>query len=229
MLQNQEIIKNIQASAVRLTDNDSCIFLDDAKTILEEARKNNINGYVNVQAISGESMKLYSLLDDEDSMSIKITGKSVAQIEEELKELDRRTLRNCQKRVEQHKRIFETYAPKVPEWIERGKEHIFPQRMPDWSRFVIESLASYWPNIIDYALGTMDMIKSGVPYAEIYKSLCESIDPDYIYSVTSTVANYAKEGVEFFKAVDPEHYQYHKKHYDKVEEQNNLYQSSLGE
>ena len=229
MLQNEEIINNIQATAIRLTESDDAMFLDEARMILEKARKNNINGYVNVKSMSGELVRLYSLLDNEDSITFKATGKTPEQIEKELKEFDRETARRGIERADKHKKIFETYAPKVPEWIEKGKEHIYPQRLPDWSKFVIESLATYWPNVIDLALGIMDMMKAGVPYSEIYKTLNENVDPDYIYDITTIVANYAKDGVEFFKTVDPEHYNYHKKHFDKVEEENNKYQSALGE
>ena len=144
-------------------------------------------------------------------------------------EIEQEILKSSYEKVEEKKNIFERFAPMVPDWIERGKEYIYPQRMPEWVGLVIDSLNTSAPILIEYALVVMEAINSGVSYQEAYKSMRETIDPDYTYDVTMMVANYSKKGIEFLKAIDPAHYEHHKKHFDKVEAENTTYQAVLGE
>lgn len=141
--------------------------------------------------------------------------------------IDQEALNDSYKKVDYKLEVFEKYSPMVPGWIERGKEFIYPQKMPKWAELVISSLNSE-PVLIEYALAVMDMVNSGVPYADAYASLRDTVSPDYTYDVTMIVANYSKQGVDFIKAVDPEHYNYHKKHFDGLESENFVCQAALG-
>lgn len=217
----EEILNDIVANAVQLEEG---VGLRRAVIVLDEAKKKGINGYIEVMGFDNNPVKLYSLLDNEDSCYQKVIGKTKTEYDEEI----RKANMEYDKLVAEAKQAnIEKYAPRLPEWVERGREYIYPQKMKAWTDVVTSSL-DYYPDAIEKTLSFMEMLKQGMSFDEIYEKM-NDVPGAYYIDVRNFILNYAKQGPDFIKVKFPELYKHNKKYVDDLVDENKKYESTMGE
>lgn len=169
--------------------------LDGAVKVLAQKKMNNENIYINFNGT-----KLYSLLDDENSCYQKVTGTS----KEIFEERRRKELEEWRK--EEDRKRNEAIS-KIPEWIKRGEEFIYPQMLQEWERCVVKrarDLYHGWD--LEGALEVMLTLdqKEGRNGIEIAKKLLnEQNHSETSYAiVVSIILNFSKRGTEFYRAIN---------------------------
>ena len=169
------------------------LYLDRAIADLENHRKAGENYYVEFKG-----QKLYSMLDDRDSSYWKVTGKTYEDYANGPEAAEKA------REKERLHRQLET-LDKVPDWISKGKELVYPQQKMDWAKFVKDSVDLGYermPNI-DHVLDIMQSLAKDGDMEKAYKQfkLVEDLGKNSKSPVLEAVANFSKDGAEFFKYV----------------------------
>lgn len=166
--------------------------LEEAVKVLAQKKLNNENVFINFNG-----KKLYSLLDDENSCYQKVTGTS----KEIFEERRRKELEEWHK--EEDRKRNEAIS-KIPEWIKRGEEFIYPQMQDEWGQCVVKRATDFYHGLdLEYALEVMLTLdqKEGRNGIEIAKKLLNEQDHSGMSydKVVSIILNFSKRGPEFYR------------------------------
>lgn len=169
--------------------------LDGAVKVLAQKKMNNENIYINFNGT-----KLYSLLDDENFCYLKITGTSKKIFEERR----RKGLEEWRKKNE---RKHNEAISKIPEWIKRGEEFIYPQKQHEWRQCVFKRATDIYNGVdLENALEvmlTLDQLqgKKGIETAK--KLLDEQNRSGSSYAIVlPIILNFSKRGPEFYRELN---------------------------
>ena len=93
---------------------------------------------------------------------------------------------------------------KIPEWIHKGKNLIYPQKIDDWKRCVdIRSKDIYHGKDLDHALEIMTALEEGKPFDEVNQIVNSQHHSGMSYRIVmSIVTSFSKVGPEFYEAID---------------------------
>lgn len=168
--------------------------LDGAIAVLSKAKKENKNIYIDFNGI-----KLYALLDDEDSAYKKVVGMSKSEWEEAKKKWHSEFLES----VKIEKQEAEA---KIPDWIERGKSLIYPQREEEWvQRVYARARESYHGADLENALQVMEFLSKNGSFSKAKNIINSAGHSGASYSVVlRIIVDFAKNGPEFVKFIEPD-------------------------
>ena len=140
------------------------------------------------------------------------------------------------KREEEHikdfKRIYaesKEKTEKTPEWINRGKNFIYPQKEDEWTNFVLGTITNnQTPHGVETLLTIMEALDKGESCEKVREILYLSkidTDPPLKNDIVTAIAKFSKRGPEFYRAEafkNPEWLQ-------EIEEQNKKFESALAD
>lgn len=136
--------------------------------------------------------RLYSDTVTFDSAYKEITGYTYQEYEEE-----------ALKRKLEHKRKLEEAIPKVPGYIHRGKQMIYPEKHDEWTEVVVTQCihAPQHGETVEIALKVMSLLECGATLEEI-QPLLDQADKLYygLHDVRTIVLNFSDDGPWFFTA-----------------------------
>lgn len=194
--------------------------LDVAIAVLSRAKQKNQNIYIDFNGI-----KLYSLLDDEDSAYNKVVKMSKVEWEEVGK-------RWHAEHLERLKREKAEAEAKIPEWIERGEKLVYPQKVDLWhERVNSRAREAYHGADLENALEVMEFLSQNGSFAEAKQILHNAGHSGASYSVViRIIVDFAKNGPEFIKYVEPDIFTSPeiKEYILKIISENNEYENELG-
>lgn len=182
----EEMIKS-NATEVKLSE--QLHFEDIVKNLEDNRRKGN-----NVYVVMSSGIKLYSLLDDENSCYLKVFNKTKEQMR----------LLLMEEKLRKEKLKKERIA-KIPEFILQGEKYIYPQRKEEWGncvRSVVFSLNN--GGEIVSALEIMQVLDStqgieGCMKAEKILTLNKDLSDATQWLVAIIVLDFSKRGPEFYR------------------------------
>lgn len=224
MKNNEELIENLKRSSIEL---DEGISLERAEVVLSQAKEQGVNACV-VLYISGNPVRLYSLFEDVDDWYQKAVGMKKQQWNELKRQMDQRFAKEDE--MYRLAQIAE-FEGRIPEFVERGKKYMYPQKMNDWAEFVDKVVHTFpsrvRPQAVDDALNVMELLRMGVSYDDVYRVLWQ-LHPDDVTPARNMVLNYSKYGPDFIMKKFPELYEKNKQYIDGLVAENAKYQSQPG-
>lgn len=167
--------------------------LDNAAAELAEQKKKGNNVYIDFNG-----KKIYSMLDDVDSCYQKVCGCTKAEFEERQ--------RKWHEEYEAREKIEKAEAEaKIPEWIEKGKKYIYPQRILNWKECVpIRAGDLYHGRDLDNALDIMELLENGGSIEEARQMIESQGHSGASYGIVrSMILTFSKRGPEFVRVADP--------------------------
>ncbi len=219
-----ELEKKIKSNATEIKLSEQLHFEDIVKNLEDNRRKGN-----NVYVVMSSGIKLYSLLDDENSCYLKVFNKTKEQMRLLLMEEKLNKEKLKKERIE-----------KIPEFILLGEKYIYPQMKEKWEncvRSVVFSLNN--GDEIVSALEIMQILDStqgieGCIKAEEILTLNKDLSSATQWLVAIIVLDFSKRGPEFYryfceKNIDDRE-QFLKEQLDRVvsvEEQNSQFEEEL--
>lgn len=224
MKNNEELIENLKRSSIELEEG---ISLERAEVVLSQAKEQGVNACV-VLYISGNPVRLYSLFEDVDDWYQKAVGMKKQQWNELKRQMDQRFAKEDE--MYRLAQIAE-FEGRIPEFVERGKKYMYPQKMNDWAEFVDKVVHTFpsrvRPQAVDDALNVMELLRMGVSYDDVYRVLWQ-LHPDDVTPARNMVLNYSKYGPDFIMKKFPELYEKNKQYIDGLVAENAKYQSQPG-
>ena len=224
MKNNEELIENLKRSSIEL---DEGISLERAEVVLSQAKEQGVNACV-VLYISGNPVRLYSLFEDVDDWYQKAVGMKKQQWNELKRQMDQRFAKEDE--MYRLAQIAE-FEGRIPEFVERGKKYMYPQKMNDWAECVDKVVHTFpsrvSPQAVDDALNVMELLRMGVSYDDVYRVLWQ-LHPDDVTPARNMVLNYSKYGPDFIMNKFPELYEKNKQYIDGLVAENAKYQSQPG-
>ena len=141
--------------------------------------------------------KLYS--DEINSINdafVEVMGMTQAEFEtqrEEMRKQYRKERLEAEKKAEM----------KIPEWIEKGKKFIYPERLDDWKYYVEHSARGFHNGTdIDNTLEIITMLSEDKSFEDIQKSLDKQGHSGSSFNmVTKNVLHFSKQGPDFYEQV----------------------------
>lgn len=224
MKNNEELIEGLKKSSIELDDG---VSIERAEVVLSQAKEQGVNACV-ILYVNGDPVRLYSLFEDVDDWYQKAVGMKKQQWNEK----KRRVMQEYEEENERYRlaQIAE-YEGKIPEFVERGKKYMYPQKMKDWAEFVDKVVHTFpsrvRPQAVDDALNVMELLRMGVSYDDVYKVLWQ-LHPDDVTPARNMVLNYSKYGPDFIIEKFPELYKTNKEYVDKLVAENEGYASQPG-
>ncbi len=90
----------------------------------------------------------------------------------------------------------------IPDWIEKGKQLIFPERWQEWEKLVyINSANLYLGKTIEFVLEILEALENGVQIEETVKILNQQGNSGAsIGLVRNNIFHFSSKGPEFFEA-----------------------------
>lgn len=90
---------------------------------------------------------------------------------------------------------------KIPSWIERGKDIIYPERFADWEECVRFRVADLNHGVdLEDTLKIMEELEKGASLEEVNKIFEEqNYSPSIIYMIRSAICHFSKRGPEFYE------------------------------
>ena len=164
-----------------------CRTLDEIIDLLAKHKKWGSNVYVNFNG-----KPLYSLLDDADSCYKKVTGMDKVGFEKAMDE-ERRMWQERKRKEKEKAREM------IPEWIERGKKLIEPEKFSEWEKCVeIRARDIYNGKDLEDALEIMKLLDEGGALKEAWNILDKREHSASSYAIIeSIIATFSKRGKEF--------------------------------
>lgn len=191
--------------------------IDELVSLINEYREKGENCFFEFK-----NEKFYSLLDNEESCYKKLTGMT----KDEYVEKQERLRKEQERRDEEEK---QRAIKNIPNWIEKGKKYIYPQRYKKWTECVEYRAEDIYHGMdLNCALEIMDHLDKGVPFQQVYDIMKEQNHTGLSYStVMSMITNFSKKGPEFYRFVDREPTPATEKFLEKVEKENEQFAQEL--
>ena len=211
MGQNDKIVEQLKLSAVELAEEGLNFF--ECIALLNRAKDRNINGYVQFNGI-----KMYSLFDSEDDCYKKVYGKTKAEYENYMNDLQVKVKKESDEAVE-------NFQKALPELLEKGDKLIhYPQRKKEWKQMLEFQGTLQYP-----------MLSAFVGCIEVLEKLETENNPDEVFAhlitlsqverenILQLVALYHKDGPELVKKYFPETKAFWGKRFEKIEAENAMF------
>ena len=163
--------------------------LDKAIEVLKEAQGKGENIYINFN-----NHKLYSADITTDSAYLEVTGKTKEGFEKDRAEF--------MKKWDEKEAAEKAEAKqKVPQWVERGKEFIYPEKIADWEKCVTARAGDLYHGAeLDSALEVMKAIHNGASLDEAKEILDSHDHSGASYGMTrSIICHFSEKGPEFWE------------------------------
>lgn len=191
--------------------------IDELVSLINEFKEKGEN-----YSFDFKDKKFYSLLDDEESCYKKVSGLTKDEYVEEQKRLRKQKERRD---AEEKQRAIEN----IPNWIEKGKKFIFPQRYKKWADCVEFRVDDIYNGLdLDCALEVMKLLDEGVDFQQVYEVVKEQNHTGQSYSIVmSMITNFSKKGPEFYRFVDKEPTPATERFLEKVEKENEQFAQEL--
>lgn len=161
----------------------------------------------------------YSLLDDADSVYIRLTGVTRDEYEEWAH----------QEKLKKEELKKEETRKKIPEYIKQGGKYIYPQRYKKWEEYIeIRVEDSYYGKDIEEALQCMELLETGESFQDVYDVIKSFNQDGQRYSIVmSMLTIFSKSGTEFYRFVDREPSNATIKFLEKIEKENEQFIKEL--
>jgi hypothetical protein len=188
------------ASELTLKKRKSINGLSSAVKALEESRRIGLSEYFNYFGI-----KLYSCDITLDGAYLEIWGKTKAEYEKSQEEEIAAEIEAELKKVN----------AKKPDWLKRGEELIYPEKIDKWYKFVEEAiLDEITPGYrVEEMLDMMERLARGESFEELYKIIEQDTTSKYKY-LGWPLCDLAMNVPEFYEYIlNKEHEKYSAKNY----------------
>lgn len=162
--------------------------LDEAIEYLVKCRQEGKNIWIEFNG-----QRLYSNDATVDTIYMQMFGKT----KQEFEQAHAAARDRVGKKLEE---LGKEIAEKKPEWIEKGKELIYPAKSKDWEKF-IDIMSQSIDNVgeMDLALDIMGQLEDGKSFEEIKQYIQNSSSEISITMLENMALKFSKRGPDFFE------------------------------
>lgn len=191
--------------------------MDELVSLINEYKENGEN-----YSFDFRNKKFYSLLDDEESCYKKVTGLTKDEYEAEQKRLHREQLKRD---AEEKQKAIDN----IPNWIEKGKRFMYPQRYKKWAECVeLRAEDIYHGKDVDCAITIMELLDKDTPFQEAYDVVKSQNHTGTSYSIVmSLITTFSKKGPAFYRFADKEPTPATERFLEKIEKENKQFAEEL--
>lgn len=216
MGQYDKIVEQLKASAVELAEEGLNFY--ECVALLNKAKAKNINGFVQFNG-----MKMYSLFDSEDDCYKRVYGKTKAEYDDYMKNLQKQVKRESEESVDSFKKA-------LPELLEKGDKLIhYPQRKKEWREMLEFQGTLPYPALdaFEGCVGVLEKLEAGNNPDEVFGQIM-TLSQVERENILQLVALYHKDGPALVKKYFPETKEFWGKRFEKIEAENATFQSQPG-
>ena len=137
---------------------------------------------------------LYSCDVTMDSAYLEVTGQTKAEFDESRK----RWREEC---IRKEKIEIERAEAKKPDWIERGRKIIYPEKIEKWKEYMDCSIRGIYHGAeIETALGLIEKLEAGASIEEVEKELDAQNHSGTSHEIVRLlILHFSKKGPEFYE------------------------------